>query len=65
MMVSVRSASDASNQWYAEKRNVFEDLQKAFGKKIQYIDAIAIMTDTDNTDQQATAWYGDIFFSTD
>jgi len=30
---------------------------------VRYIDVIAIMTDTDNSGQQAHAYYGDIYFS--
>jgi hypothetical protein len=63
MMVAVRSSGDKTKQWYTEKRNVLEDLEKFYGEPIRYIDAVAIMTDTDNAKGKATAYYGDIFFS--
>ena len=47
------------------KRNVREDLKAVFGKDITSIDAIAIMTDTDNTGKEAHASYGDIYFTAD
>ncbi len=65
MMVAVRSSGDNTKQWYTEKRNVLKDLEKFYGESIRYIDAVAIMTDTDNAKGKATAYYGDIFFSTD
>ncbi|HHJ80564.1 MAG TPA: DUF3047 domain-containing protein, partial [Candidatus Tenderia electrophaga] len=34
-----------------------------FGEDISEINAIAIMTDSDNTQQKAVAYYGDLFFS--
>jgi len=62
MMLALRSAGDATGTWYSERRNVREDLQRMFGEDIRYIDAIALMTDTDNGGGEVTAWYGDIRF---
>jgi len=45
------------------KRNIKADLKKLVGIDEQYIDAIAIMTDTDNSGQSASTIFGDIFFS--
>lgn len=63
MMLTVRSNSSPAATWFAETRNVYEDLERAFAQKFRYIDAIAIMTDTDNTDAAAQSYYGDIYFS--
>jgi hypothetical protein len=63
MMVALRSYEDRTAVWYEEKRNILEDLRKQFGEDISTIDAVAIMTDTDNAGGRATAYYGDIFFS--
>ena len=63
MMIAVRSSKDDTHTWYHEKRNIKKDLQEHFGTDFQYIDAVAIMTDTDNTKGSATAYYGDIYFS--
>lgn len=64
-MIAIQTGDKNSNQWQTEKRNVREDLRRAYGKDIRIIDAIAIMTDTDNSGQKATAYYGDIYFSKD
>ena len=41
------------------------DLQKLFGEDLSYIDAVALMSDTDNSGGQVFAFYGDIWFSKD
>ena len=51
--------------WVSEHRDVRADYKKLFNDDINFIDAVAVMTDTDNSKQEATAWYGDIFFSSE
>jgi hypothetical protein len=63
MMVAARSSVDKSGAWYDEKRNIRTDFKKLMGEDIQYIDAVAIMTDTDNAKGDATTYYGDIYFT--
>ncbi|NOQ16481.1 MAG: DUF3047 domain-containing protein [Methyloprofundus sp.] len=63
MMLALRNNTDNTAQWYTEKRNVLADLQQVFGEPIQYIDGIAIMTDTDNAGGNAHSYYSDIYFS--
>lgn len=62
-MLAVQGQDDKSGIWHQNKRNVLKDLQSAFGEDLTRIDAVALMTDTDNSQSQATAWYGDIYFS--
>lgn len=71
-MMSVRGRKSDVGKWYEEKRNVYQDLKQVFGDKgseksnrkaYQYIDVIAIMTDTDNSGKDAKSYYGDISFS--
>ena len=63
MMLAVRSGNGQAGTWVHEKRNVREDYKRLFEKEIDVIDAVALMTDTDNAGGQAAAWYGDIYFS--
>ena len=63
MMVALKNREDRLSTWYSEKRNVYEDLKKVFGTRYDFIDAIALMTDTDNSHGQVKAFYGDIYFS--
>ncbi|MCK5359733.1 MAG: DUF3047 domain-containing protein [Gammaproteobacteria bacterium] len=64
-MFALRSAEDKTGRWVSEKRNVYEDLKLLFGEEISSIDAVAIMTDTDNSRSAARAFYADIYFSVD
>jgi hypothetical protein len=49
--------------WIMHKRDLREDLRSAFGEDISAIDAIAIMTDTDDHKGHAKTYYGDIWLS--
>jgi hypothetical protein len=62
MMFVVESGSAKLSQWINEEQNVYEDYKKAFGEEPPMISGVAIMTDTDNTGESATAYYGDILF---
>lgn len=64
-MIALRSGENKTNQWLTEKRNIRDDLKQLFGEEIDEINAIAIMSDSDNSGQSATAWYGDIYFSSE
>jgi hypothetical protein len=59
-MIAVRSGPAQLGQWLDEKRNLLEDYRKCFGENPPKAGAVAIMTDTDNTGEQAVAWYGPI-----
>ncbi len=60
MMIAVESGSEKTGRWLTETRNVYEDYRKSFGEEPPRAGAIAIMTDTDNTGEQATAYYGPV-----
>ena len=62
-MLAVESGNARLGQWQHYRRNVREDLRQFIGKEIRYIDAVAIMTDSDNSGQKAVTCYGDIFFT--
>lgn len=65
IMVAVQSGSTHSGQWHTETRDLFTDYKNLFGSVPAKAGAIAIMTDTDDTGENAIAWYGDISLSTD
>jgi len=64
MMLAVESGPERAGQWITEERDILADYRRLFGDDPREIGAIAIMTDTDNTGSEATAWYGDITLST-
>lgn len=62
-VMALRSGTRDAGQWVSEKRDIRADFRQLFGEDIEQIDAVALMTDTDNSGQSATAWYGDIYFT--
>lgn len=61
-MIVVESGPQKVGSWVDEERNIYEDYKRAFGEEPPMINGVAIMSDTDNTKEQATAYYGDIVF---
>ena len=61
-MIVVESGPQKVGSWVDEERDIYEDYGKAFGEEPPFINGVAIMTDTDNTKERATAYYGDIQF---
>jgi len=61
-MIVIQSGPEKLGTWLKEERNIYEDYMKAFGEEPPMINGVAIMSDTDNTKERATAYYGDIQF---
>lgn len=61
-MMVLRSAGSRAGEWVTETRDLRADFRAAFGEDAPDVVAIALATDTDNTGESATAWYGDIEF---
>jgi hypothetical protein len=59
-MIVVESGEANVGTWREYQRNVYEDYQRAFGEEPPMISGIAVMTDTDNTGEVASAYYGEI-----
>ena len=64
-MIVLENANTRVGEWVTEERNVYEDYKKAFSEEPPFVNGVAIMTDTDNTGESATAYYGDIFFKSE
>ena len=62
-VMALRSGTRDAGRWVSEKRDIRADFRQLFGQDIDRIDAVALMTDTDNSGQRAAAWYGDIYFT--
>jgi hypothetical protein len=63
VVIAVRSGERDLGKWQQEERNVRDDFERYFGNQVRYVDAVAFMTDTDNTGRRAVAYYGDIYFA--
>jgi hypothetical protein len=61
-MLVVRSGPAEVGRWLTETRNVLADYRRAFGEEPPPVAGVAVMTDTDDTGERATAWYGEIAF---
>jgi hypothetical protein len=59
-MIVVENGNANVNTWVQMERNIVEDYRVAFGEDPPFISAIAIMTDSDDTGESVTAYYGDI-----
>jgi hypothetical protein len=60
--IVVESGPAHLGQWRSYTRNVREDFMRAFGEEPGALIGVAVMTDTDNTQSQAEAWYGEVRF---
>jgi hypothetical protein len=58
--IVVESGASRLNQWITYERNIRADYEKAFGEPPGALIGIGLMTDSDNTQSQAQAWYGPI-----
>ena len=62
MAIVVASGFADVGVWQQYRRNIVDDYHRAFGHEPGKIRAISIISDTDNTGEQLTAWYGGIGF---
>jgi hypothetical protein len=56
----VESGRGNLGKWLDYQRDIRADFIKAFGEEPGALTGIALMTDTDNTQSKATAWYGPV-----
>lgn len=59
-MLALDNNSVAAGQWRQHRRNIRADVKQLFGEDWDSVDVIAIMTDSDDSEQKTSAWYGDI-----
>ena len=60
VIVAVQSGDEKAGTVVQEERDIREDYRRIFGEEPPLLGGVAIMTDTDDTQDEATAWYGDI-----
>lgn len=60
MMIAVTSGNGQAGEWVTVERDLVADYRAAFGEEPPPIRGVAIMSDSDNTGESATAWYGDL-----
>lgn len=62
-MWALDSGIARAGQWQTHVRDIRADWYAAFGERIDSLDGLALMTDTDNAGGSARSWYADIHFS--
>ena len=62
-MIVVESGAASVGRWVDERRDVFADYRSAFATEPPLVSGVAIMTDSDDTGESATAYYADIRFT--
>ena len=60
--IVLESGSRHVGQWREYRRHIRADYRRAFGEDPGPLIGVAVMTDADNTQAQAEAWYGEIRF---
>jgi len=58
--VVIESGPERLGRWLDYERDIRADYEKAFGEAPGALVGIAIMTDSDNTRQKTSAWYGPV-----
>lgn len=62
-MVAVRSGRpDEPGVWRTEQRDVRRDFRELHDRDVSHLQAVAIMTDCDDTNQRLEGWYGSLRF---
>ncbi|MBT8524562.1 DUF3047 domain-containing protein [Polynucleobacter paneuropaeus] len=59
-MIVVDSGQEHIGEWRLHERDLSADYQKAYGEAAGKVIGIALLTDTDNTQSETRAYYGDI-----
>lgn len=60
--IVLQSGPARVGQWVSEARDVMADFREAFGIEAPAVIGIALGNDTDNTDERASVWFGDVRF---
>jgi len=60
MVIVVASGRENVGTWQHYRRDIVRDYYRAFGEAPGDVRAITIISDTDNTEEKITAWYGAI-----
>jgi hypothetical protein len=62
-VIVLETGEKRANRWIREKRNLLDDYKAAFGMDPNGIIALGIQTDTDQSNEGVTAYYGEISLS--
>jgi len=61
-VLSLQSGNAHANEWKEEKHDVAADFRASFGIAAPRVIGVAVGSDTDQTGERITAWFGDVSF---
>jgi hypothetical protein len=61
-VIALRGGSQGLGEWQPESRDVRRDFHDFLGLDLDVADAVAVMSDCDDSGAAARAWYGDFHF---
>ena len=56
----VESGSTGTGQWHAYRRHLVADFQRVYGEAPGRLPGVGVLTDSDDLNGSAEAWYGDL-----
>lgn len=62
-VIIVESGAANVGRWRQVERNLVADFRQAFGEEPPAISGVAVASDTDNTGESVSAWFGDLHLS--
>lgn len=62
-LMALQGGPSKVGEWVAEVRNVRDDFATLFGDTVTAVDGVALMSDGDNSGNDATAWFSQLGFS--
>jgi hypothetical protein len=64
-MIAVDSGTEGLGTWQSYRRNLRADFRRYHDREVERVDAIAIMSDCDDTGKRSEAWFGEIRLRTE
>ncbi|MCA1773253.1 MAG: DUF3047 domain-containing protein [Halomonas sp.] len=62
-LMALQGGTSRMGEWVAEVRDIRADFATLFGDSVTTIDGVALMSDGDNSGNNATAWFSQLGFS--
>jgi hypothetical protein len=62
-VIVMQSGASKVNGWIKESRDIAADFRAAFGTDAPRVTGVAVGSDTDNTGERVTSWFGDLTLS--
>ena len=62
-VIVLQAGKEKLNQWVTEKRNVYEDYKRLFGKEPPKVGGVAFYINSQHTQSSAESFLDDIYFS--